>query len=376
MKIRAAVLDRPGAPLTVTDLDLDPPRRGEVLVRVVAAGVCRSDLHIIHGAARDPWPAVLGHEGAGIVEAVGPDVAGVSPGQSIILAWARACGECRVCRSGRQHLCFEGIAGGSLPGGGSRLRRDGIPIHHSWGVSCFATHAVVPESMVVPVDPGTDLELAAIVGCAVTTGVGAVLHTARVIPGSSAVVIGCGGVGQAILQALRMAGAHPIVAVDRGAARIQAARAAGATHGLDIAAPAAAGAGADRAIDPVPAVLDLTGGGADYVFEAVGLPATVRQAIAMLGPGGAAIVVGMPAESARIDIDLHALWSGERRIVASVYGSSNPREDFPRILRFAAEGRLNLDSIVRRRYPLDRINQAFADLESDAPGRGIVVMGS
>ena len=368
MKIRAAVLDRPGTPLTVTDLDLGPPRRGEVLVRVVAAGVCRSDLHIIHGATRDPLPAVLGHEGAGIVESVGPGVTAVRAGDPIILAWARACGECRVCRSGRPQLCFEGIADGSLPGGGSRLERAGEPVHHSWGVSCFATHAVLAESMVVPVASGTDLDLAAIIGCAVTTGVGAVLHTARVTPGSSAVVIGCGGVGQAILQALRMVGADPIVAVDRGAARLQAARDAGATHVLDVAEV--------RGIDPVAGVLDRTGGGADYVFEAVGLPATVQQAIAMLGPGGAAIVVGMPAETARIDIDLHALWSNERRIVASVYGSSNPREDFPRILRLAGEGRLDLGTMVRRRYPLDRINQAFADLESDAPGRGIVVMKS
>lgn len=343
-------------------------------MRVVAAGVCRSDLHIIRGATRDPLPAVLGHEGAGIVESVGPGVTAVRAGEPVVLSWARACGECRVCRGGRPHLCFEGIADGSLPGGGSRLERAGEPVHHSWGVSCFATHAVVPESMVVPVASGTDLTLAAIVGCAVTTGVGAVLHTARVTPGSSAVVIGCGGVGQAILQALRMAGADPIVAVDRGASRLQAAREAGAGQVIDVGPPAATAAG--PGIDPVPAVLDLTRGGADYVFEAVGLPATVRQAIAMLGPGGAAIVVGMPPETAHVDIDLHALWSNERRIMASVYGSSNPREDFPRILRLAGEGRLDLGALVRRRYPLDRINQAFADLESDAPGRGIVVMGS
>jgi Zn-dependent alcohol dehydrogenase len=410
VKIRAAVLDRPGVPLAVGELDLAPPRAGEVLVRIVAAGACRSDLHIIKGVARDPLPAVLGHEGAGIIEAVGPGITGgppgasaipgaaapsatvapgaatLVPGQPVLLAWTRGCGECRICRAGRPQICFEGIAEGALPAGGSRLSRGGIPVHHSWGVSCFATHAVIPQSMVIPVPPGTDLETAAILGCAVATGVGAVLNTARVAAGSSAAVIGCGGVGLSILQALRMVGARPIVAVDRGAARLQAARAAGATAVVDIGGPVSAPAGrpgpgpdgpasAPR-VDPIPAVLELTCGGADHVFEAVGLPATVQQAAAMLGPGGAAILVGMPAEGARVDLDLNALWSGERRLVASVYGSSHPRDDFPRLLRLVAEGRIDPGSIIRRRYPLDRINEAFADLDSDLPGRGIVVMDS
>jgi S-(hydroxymethyl)glutathione dehydrogenase/alcohol dehydrogenase len=363
MRIRAAVLERTGGRLEVADLELAPPGEGEVLVRVAAAGVCRSDRHVIDGAARDPLPAVLGHEGAGIVEGVGPGVPAARVGTKVALAWARGCGACDVCRRGRPNLCFEGIAGGTLPSGGTRLSRNGAPVFHSWGVSCFATRAVVPAGMAIPVPEETDLEVAALIGCAATTGVGAVLKTARVVPGASAAVIGCGGVGLSILQGLRLAGAAPIVAVDRGEARLAAARAAGATEAVD----ALAG-------DPVAAVMRLTGGGADYAFEAVGLPATAAQAVAMLAPGGVAVIAGMPAEGARLEIDLNALWSGERRILTSVYGSCDPREDFPRILRYQEEGRLDLGSLVTRRYPLERINEAFADLDTAGPGRGLVVM--
>jgi Zn-dependent alcohol dehydrogenase len=363
MRIRAAVLEQAPGRFSVETLELEPPRRGEVRVRVVAAGVCHSDLHVAQGKVREPLPAVLGHEGAGIVEELGPEVDGVRVGQSVILAWNRNCGECRQCRAGRRHLCEEGIAGGELPAGGSRLRRGSGAVHHYGGVSCFATHAVLPETMVVPVEPGTDLETAALVGCAVTTGVGAVLRTARVPAGAAAVVVGCGGVGLSILQGLRLAGAGPIVAVDFGREKLELARTCGATHAVD------AGDGG-----PVEQVRRITAGGADYAFEAVGLPETVRQAVAMTAVGGAAVVVGVPPDQAKVEIDLDLLWRGERRLLTSIYGSSNPRVDFPRLLALDACGRLDLRSLVRRRYPLERINEAYADLESGAPGRGILVM--
>ncbi len=364
MKIQAAVLYQPGRKLSVEPLDLEPPRAGEVLVRVAAAGVCHSDLHVMQGKVREPLPAVLGHEGAGIIEAVGPDVASVRPGQPVILSWVRGCGACRQCAAGRIHLCDEGITGGTLPAGGSRLSRNGETILHYGAVSCFATHAVLPETMVVPVD-APDLEVAALVGCAVTTGVGAVLHTARVPSGASAAVVGCGGVGLSILQGLRLAGAVPIVAVDLGADKLKLAATCGATQAVDASAH-----------EPIEAVRDITAGGADFVFEAVGLPETVRQAVEMTAVAGAAVMVGLPADGARLEIALDHLWRGERRLLTSMYGSSDPRAEFPRLLALDAAGKLDLRSLIRRRYPLERINEAYADLEAGAPGRGLLIMSS
>jgi S-(hydroxymethyl)glutathione dehydrogenase/alcohol dehydrogenase len=363
MRIRAAVLEQAPGRFSVQELELEPPRQGEVRVRVAAAGVCHSDLHVVQGKVREPLPAVLGHEGAGVVEEVGPGVEGVGPGQPVILAWNRDCGECRQCRAGRRHLCVEGILGGELPAGGSRLRGAAGAVHHYGGVSCFATHAVLPETMVVPVEPGTDLEAAALVGCAVTTGVGAVLHTARVPAGAGAAVIGCGGVGLSILQGLRLAGAGPIVAVDFGREKLKLARTCGATDVVDAAAA-----------DPVQEVNRITAGGADYAFEAVGLPETVRQALAMTAMAGAAVIVGLPPDGSKLEIELDHLWKGERRLLTSIYGSSNPRVDFPRLLALDAAGRIDLRALVKRRYPLERINEAYADLEAGAPGRGILVL--
>jgi Zn-dependent alcohol dehydrogenase len=362
MRIRAAVLEKAPGRFSVEELELDAPRRGEVRVRVAAAGVCHSDLHVVQGKVSEPLPAVLGHEGAGIVEELGPGVEGVRAGQPVILAWNRDCGECRQCRAGRRHLCVEGIVSGALPAGGSRLRRPSGAVHHYGGVSCFATHAVLPETMVVPVEPGTDLQIASLVGCAVTTGVGAVLHTARVPAGAGAAVVGCGGVGLSIVQGLRLAGAGPIVAVDFGEDKLELARACGATDVVD----AAAG-------KQVAEVKRITGGGADYAFEAVGLPQTVRQAVAMTGMAGAAVIVGLPPDGSKLEVDLDHLWRGERRILTSIYGSSNPRVDFPRLLALDAAGRLDLRALAKRRYPLERINEAYADLEAGAPGRGILV---
>jgi len=363
MQIRAAVLDRPGAPFTIETLDLDAPRQGEVLVRIVAAGVCHSDLHVAKGLVKEPLPTVLGHEGSGVIEAVGPGVASVRAGQKVVLSWVRGCGTCRHCARGRVHLCVEGIIDGTLPAGGTRLRRGTQAVYHYGATSCFATHAVIPETMVVPVGPATDLEIAALVGCAVTTGVGAVIHTAQVPPGSTAAVIGCGGVGLSIIQGLRLAGARQIVAVDAGAGKIEAARASGATHAVDISSA-----------EPIAAVLGLTDGGAEYVFEAVGLPQTVQQAVAMTAVAGATVIVGLPPDGSRLEIGLDHLWRGERRILTSIYGSSSPRFDFPRLLELEAAGRLDLRSLIRRRYPLSAINQAYADLEAGAPGRGLLTM--
>jgi S-(hydroxymethyl)glutathione dehydrogenase/alcohol dehydrogenase len=357
------VLDRPGLPYTVETLDLDAPRAGEVRVRIAAAGACHSDLHVAKGLVKEPLPAVLGHEGAGVIEALGPGVRGLREGQKVVLSWVRGCGECLQCVRGRVHLCQVGIEAGALPAGGSRLRRGSETIFHYGGVSCFATHAVMPETMVVPVDDATDLEVAALVGCAVTTGVGAVLHTAGVPAGACAAVVGCGGVGLSIVQGLRLAGARQIVAVDIGERKLASARAAGATHALD----ASAG-------DPLPAVLQLTDGGAEFAFEAVGLPETVRQAVSMTAVAGTTVIVGLPPDGSKLEISLDHFWRGERRLLASIYGSSNPRRDFPLLLALEAAGRLDLRSLITRRYALEKINDAYADLEAGAPGRGLLVV--
>jgi len=363
MRIRAAVLDRPGERFKIDELELDPPRRSEVRVRVHAAGICHSDLHVVKGHSAEPLPAVLGHEGSGTIEAVGDGVKSLRPGQPVVLSWVRGCGRCALCAKGKPNLCTEGIAVGTLPEGGTRLRRGEREIFHYAGVSCFATHAVLPESMVVPVPEGTDLEVAALVGCAVSTGVGAVLNTARVPPGASAVVIGCGGVGLSILQGLRLAKAAKVLALDIGEVKLKAARAAGAHAAVDVSSG-----------DPVASVLELTGGGADFVFEAVGALKTALQAVEMTAPGGAAVIVGVPADGARLEIPLHGLWSGERRILTSMYGSCQPHRDFPRLLELDASGSLDLRSLITRRYPLERINEAYEDLESGAPGRGILTL--
>src|SRR5262245_6717747 len=218
METRAAILDRPETPFRIGKLDLEPPKRGEVLIRVLAAGVCHSDWNLVTGATRHPFPVVAGHEGTGMVEAVGPEVAGLSPGDRVVLSWAPACGSCFFCLGDRPALCSrysEPLWAGTLLDGTTRLRRDGGPVHHFCGLACFADLAVVPEVACVKVDAAVPAPVAALIGCAVTTGVGAVLNTARLRPGSSVAVFGAGGVGLSIILGSRLAGASPILAVDR-----------------------------------------------------------------------------------------------------------------------------------------------------------------
>ena len=271
-QIRAAVLHERDAPLVVEEVRLDPPRRGEVLVRVAAAGICHSDLHLAAGHLGDSrWPTVLGHEGAGVVEAVGPDVDRPAPGDAVTFSIVPACLSCRACRAGRLNLCETAAAhawAGTLLDGTTRLHlADGRPLQHFNFVSCFAERCVVPAASAVPIPPQLPLWQAALLGCSVLTGVGAVRNAARVAVGDSVCVIGCGGIGLQIVAASRLVGAGRIIAVDRNPAKLELALARGATDAVDALAP-----------DPVDAVLACAPGGVDHAFEAVGRPETIRQA--------------------------------------------------------------------------------------------------
>lgn len=362
--MRAAVLYKYGEPLAIAEVHLDDPGPAEVLVKIAASGVCRSDLHVMKGEWRPPLPIVLGHEASGTVEAVGDRVTHVRPGDPIILSFAPHCGYCRYCATGSPHLCatMRAELPGMLPGGSTRLSKDGQRLHHFARTASFAEYAVIHQSAAIPVAPGVSLELAALVGCAVTTGVGAVINTARVRPGSDVAVIGCGGVGLNIVQGARLAGAARIIAVDLHAEKLDLARQFGATDTIDA-----------RAEDPVRAIEQLTGGGADYTFEALGSGPTIQVAYNALRPGGTAVVVGMAPTGEEASIDAYAMAFQEKTLKGCFYGSARGSVDMPRLVTLAQAGQLDLDSLVTRRYDLSDINEAYAALERGEPGRGLIV---
>ena len=361
--MRAAVLRAFGEPLTVEELELDPPREGEVLVRMGASGVCHSDLHVVHGTHPTSLPVVLGHEGAGVVEEVGPGVANVRPGDHVMLTWLPYCGRCRQCARGRPNRC-EDVAwyDATMADGTCRFHRDGERIHH-YNTSSFAERSVVPAQTAIPVDPSLPLRDLALMGCAVMTGVGAALNTARVRPGDTVAVVGCGGVGLNVVQGARIGGASTIVAVDRLATKLDLARELGATHAVDASQ-----------IDAVEAVRELTGGGVDYAFEALGLPATIEAAIGMTGRGGEAILIGMAPPDARVPLDALAHTLEERAVRGCWYGSCLPLRDFPLLVDLYRDGRLRLDPMIVE-CRLDEVNDAFARIESGEAARSVIVYG-
>jgi S-(hydroxymethyl)glutathione dehydrogenase/alcohol dehydrogenase len=352
----------------VTEVELAPPRAGEVEVAVAAAGVCHSDLHIVRGDWPHPTPVVLGHEGSGVVTAVGPGVTALSPGDHVVLSWVPACGRCPYCRRGRPAQCqlaAEVIApGGVLYDGTSRLRIGGEPAYHYLGVSSFAERVVVPESGAIRVRQDAPLELAALAGCAVATGVGAVRNTAGVQPGTTVAIIGCGGVGLSCVQGARLAGAARIVAVDVVAEKLAVARRLGATDVVH----------ADGR--PVVAALrDLVPEGLDYVFDAIGKIETTEQAITALGLGGSAVLVGLPPSGRRARFDPLALAEADRRILGCNYGSITPRRDIPLMVDLVMNGDLDLESMVSARRPLAEAADALADLSTGRVLRQLLICG-
>jgi len=367
--VRAAVFLGPAEGLRIEELLLDPPGPGEVLVRILASGVCHSDLHVVDGDWERPVPVVLGHEGAGIVEAVGRGV-GARPGDPhvgdlVVLAWTAPCGMCPACARGEGFLCLDPRGADHRRAADDvRLRRsDGTPIGAYSGIGTLATHQVVAVEAAIPVDSALPADQAALLGCAVATGVGAVTRTARVAPGESVVVIGLGGVGLSAVMGAVLAGAGLIVAVDRVAAKLERARDLGATEVV-----LAGDATATRAT-----ILDLLPGGADHVLEAIGLAATAELALELVRPGGTVTLVGMTPQGIRAGVDVYAFVDRAIRLLGSNYGSAIPAETFPELARHAVAGRLPVGRLVEERIRLEDLPDAFGAMRRGDGARRVVV---
>ena len=362
--MKASVLFEQGTPLRVEELDLEGPREGEVLVRMAASGVCHSCLHAADGSWKGvPVPIVLGDEGAGTVESVGAGVRELQAGDHVILSWAPTCGRCHYCVIGRPNLCEKRLPGrGLLPDGTTRMALGGKPVYHYGHVATYASRTVVHESSAIRIDPAMPLDRAALVGCSVMTGVGAVLNTARVPAGASMAVFGTGGVGLNVVQGGAMVAAHPIIAVDVKPARLEHALALGATHAVDASKE-----------DPAAAIRRITGRGADFTFVAVGNAPAVGQAADALAPGGTCVVIGVPPTGQTFPLDIRPLVTGERAIVGSSYGSARTREDLPRLVTLYQAGKLKIDELITKRYGLEEANEAFRALAAGELGRGLIV---
>ena len=369
MKVRAAVLERTGGPLGLVELELAPPQPGEVLVRLHASGVCHSDLNAIDGTAETRCPAVLGHEGAGVVEAVGAGVTRVEPGDHVALSWAPACGACEECLRDLPWLCstaWPAMGTGGLLDGTPRLSRDGEPVFHYSFLSTFADACVVPERSCVPIPRDVPFAVAGLVGCAVTTGVGAVWRTAGVRPGDRVAVLGCGGVGLSALLAAVAVGARPVVAVDTAPGKLESARSFGADAALLWAGDAESTAAAIR---------DASGGGVDYAIEATGRPEAMLAAFLSTRPRGAAVLVGIPREDAVLPLPALSLPRRERRVLGSIYGSSKPERDFVETLSLYRAGRLPLDRLVSHRLPLEEVGRGFELMRDGEALRVVLDLG-
>jgi S-(hydroxymethyl)glutathione dehydrogenase/alcohol dehydrogenase len=364
MRIKAAVLPAPGARFEVAELELAPAGPGEVLVKIVASGLCGSDLHAVDGdRTLVPFPAVLGHEAGGVVVETGPGVTRLRPGDHVVLSIVPSCGGCPMCRRGRPNYCTVAsgaMSAGTLLDGTGRLSRGGKPVHHFLAVSSFAEYAVVPESGVVAVSDRIPLDRAALISCAVLTGVGAAVNTAAVAPGSRVAVFGCGGVGLNTVQGARMCGAARIVAVDVRADKLELARRLGATDLVH--------AGEQ---DPVAAIRELTGG-VDHAFEALGRERTIQQAWRSLDVGGELVVVGLLAHGATLTLDADPLVN-EQRIRGCYFGSAQVNRDVPALVERYLAGELLLDEIISSRIGLDELDTAFDRLRAGEGARHVLV---
>jgi S-(hydroxymethyl)glutathione dehydrogenase / alcohol dehydrogenase len=361
--MRAAILVREREPLVIDEVQLDEPRDNEVLVKVAASGVCHSCLHSMDGSAvGTPLPMVLGDEGAGVVERVGPGVTSLQPGDHVILSWAPTCGTCRACTAGRPATCENPPPFGVLRDGKVRMHWGGRDVHHFGTVSSYASEVVVPEDCAIKIRSDMPLDVAALIGCAMTTGLGAVTNTAGARPGESVAVFGCGGVGLSAVMGAALVGAYPIIAVDLRQDKLDIARRLGATHLVDASKE-----------DPTEAVKRITGRGVEHAIVAVGVESAVQQAWESLATQGTCVLIAFMGTGRTLTIEPTRLIAKECRLVGSRYGSSQPGVEFPRLVELYMAGRLPMDELITKRYPLDEINEAHRALAAGENARGLIV---
>jgi alcohol dehydrogenase len=373
MKIRAAVLSQMGTPgpyaktrpLTIEELDLAPPGYGEVLVKIAAAGLCHSDLSVINGDRPRPLPMVLGHEAAGVVEQLGDGVTDLVPGDHVILVFVPSCGHCSPCAEGRPALCEPGFAAnsaGTLLGGARRLSRNGVPINHLLGCAAFAEYATVSRRSLVKIDKALPMAEAALFGCAVMTGVGAVVNTAQVRAGASTAVIGLGGVGLASVLGAKAAGARQIVAVDLSDEKLELAKSLGATHTFNASAP-----------DTVEKIREATSGGVEYAFELAGSARALESAYKITRRGGTTVTAGLPPPTATMPLSPLNLVAEERTLKGSYIGTCVPSRDIPRYVALYQQGKLAVDRLMTGTLKLDQINEGFDLLHEGKAVRQVIL---
>jgi S-(hydroxymethyl)glutathione dehydrogenase/alcohol dehydrogenase len=360
--MKAAVLYEPKTPLKIEQFDLPETGPDQVLVRLVASGVCHSDWHVAKGDwPHIPIPTILGHEGAGVVEEVGDAVGSIKVGDHVILTWKLSCGVCEMCQQGYPNLCERPPDTRYLP----RLHGRPETMNKMVGLGTFGTYTVVPQEAAIPIDKAMPLEQASLLGCGVMTGVGAVINTARVQPGRSVAVFGCGGVGLNVIQGAALAGAEPIIAVDILDNKLELAKLFGATHTIN--------SGHE---DPVERIREITGGlGAHYAFEAIGLVSQpFVQSILCTRKRGVTIYVGHAPFNTPVELDARMLMH-EKMVMGSYYGTARPHIDFPRLIKLYQSGKLKLDELVTRRYPLEQVNEAFEALARGEVARSVLTIG-
>jgi len=358
-KARGAIARTPGAPVSLEEFMIDDPGPNEVLVRILASGVCHTDLGVKMGVyGTSGYPFLLGHEGAGVIEAVGPGVTRHKVGDHVILAWRAPCGECRFCLAGKPNFCAASL------NAEKRMRTmQGETLNPVLGIGTFCTHTLVHAEQAVGYDPALPAPQMSLIGCGVMTGVGAALYTAGVTPGSSVAVFGCGGVGDSVIQGARLGGATTIIAVDIDPRKLEWAKEFGATHTVNA-----------KEVDPIARIKELTGGnGVNFSFEAVGKPQTLEQALFCRDLAGTCVLIGVPGPGPTLTLDLQRFFDTGGHLCVSWYGDCLPTRDFPLLAEWYRQGQLKLDQVVSRRISLDETDEAFAAMERGETLRSVIV---
>ena len=359
--MKAAILHTPGQPLTIEDVVVSKPGPREVLIRTAACGLCHSDLHFIEGSYPHPLPAIPGHEAAGIVEAVGSEVHSVKVGDAVVTCLSAFCGRCDFCVTGRLSLCTSGDTR-RKPGDAPRLSKaDGSPVNQMLNLSAFAEQMLIHENACVAINPDMPLDKAAVIGCAVTTGAGTIFNACKVTPGETVVVVGCGGVGLATINAAKIAGAGRIIAADPIPEKRALAMKLGATDTIDA-----------MANDAAAQIIEMTKGGVDHAIEAVGRPASAALAVASLKRGGTATILGMMPLGERVSLSALDLLGG-KKLQGALMGANRFPVDIPRLVEFYLHGKLDLDSIVAETIPLTQINEGFDQMKRGDAARSVIV---